>query len=76
MGAAGTSPVDVDASGVSILGVCGRGWMAIFGVMSTAEFGAFFINSKGISSERGLGIRGLPSRDRVRLLEESRDRLL
>lgn len=75
-GATGTSPVDVDGSGISILGVWGRGWIEILGLTSTTEFVALFISSSGISSERGLGMRGLPSRDRARLPEESRDRLL
>lgn len=66
--------VDVDGSGSgTTLGVWGRGKIVIFGLISKTELGAFFISSKGISSDRGLGILGLPSRDLARLPEESRD---
>lgn len=69
---AAAAAAEVDASG-STRGVCGRGTIAIFGLISITEFGVFLINSSGISSERGRGIRGLPSRDRVRPPDESRD---
>lgn len=47
--------------------------IVIFGAMSITEFGAFLINSNGISSDLGRGILGDPSRERPLVAELSRD---
>lgn len=48
--------------------------MAIFGAISITELGAFLINSNGISSDLGLGIRGDPSLDLTLFDEPSLER--
>lgn len=49
--------------------------MLILGAISISEFGAFFINSRGISSDLGRGILGEPSRDFALPEELSLERL-
>lgn len=64
--ASGVVVVDVTGHSCSILDVCGRGKMEILGLISVGAFAGFLINSNGISSDLGRGIRGLPSRERLR----------
>lgn len=52
------------AASCSTRGVCGRGSMEIFGATSL-PLCVFFISSRGISSDLGRGILGLPSLERV-----------